>query len=308
MPYAIIGTKMGRADPQNSAGKIFTVFLLAAFSISQSLCQSPAELVLNFETSSSYLAFTAWDGSTSGQLQFSFRTTEQDALLLYQADEKQDGDFLMLRFVDGHLLLDVRMQPTPEPGEDGHRNMSNVSAMSLADGEWHTILLERLNASRRRFKIRVDGKTWDNFKTGDGSLDTPGLTYFGGLPSDINAANFPMIQEVAATPNFVGCMKSIKFVDKDDAIQDPAPMVERQGVGLGTTCGVYDATCSVAGCENDGSCSKTRTGLCDCRGTNYTGALCRESKFVGTRTKKVLAIECFSKYVRPWRLKSQLVF
>ena len=101
------------------------------FNKCEDLVQSQPITFINEE---SYVKAPRWDASSSGTIQFQFRTNEQDGLLMFNGGAADTSDFFALEILDGYLylLLDLGSGVTKVKVTQGR----------VSDGLQHLVLLE----------------------------------------------------------------------------------------------------------------------------------------------------------------------
>ena len=81
-----------------------------------------------------------------GQVSFSFRTNEPDAVIMYAKGAEGMSDFFAFELLDGYLWLVLDL------GSGAIRHKRNT--FPLNDGEWHTVVLTR---ERNTGQLQVGG-------------------------------------------------------------------------------------------------------------------------------------------------------
>ncbi|EMP40519.1 Contactin-associated protein 1, partial [Chelonia mydas] len=149
---------------------------------------------------------------------FSFRTMEQDGLLMH--GEGSQGDYITVELKQAQLVLHISLGSSLLHSSQGH---TTVTVGSLLDDQhWHSLRIDRqghhvnlsLDGEVKRFRCNGDFQQLD--------LDTE--LFFGGV---INQKNRSLVYR----QNFRGCMENIFFnwVNIADLARRRAPNIRFEG-------------------------------------------------------------------------------
>ncbi|XP_053879086.1 laminin subunit alpha-2 isoform X6 [Malaclemys terrapin pileata] len=130
-------------------------------------------------------------------VEFEFRTTRMNGVLLGISSQKMDG--LGIELVDEKLMFHVdngagRFSAIYEPDKPG----------SLCDGQWHKVTANKI---KHRLELTVDGNQVDRSSPNgvSSSADTNDPVFIGGYPDGLN--QFGLTTNI----RFKGCIRSLKL-------------------------------------------------------------------------------------------------
>uniref|UniRef100_A0A674J3X9 Laminin subunit alpha 2 n=1 Tax=Terrapene triunguis TaxID=2587831 RepID=A0A674J3X9_9SAUR len=130
-------------------------------------------------------------------VEFEFRTTRMNGVLLGISSQKMDG--LGIELVDEKLMFHVdngagRFSAIYEPDKPG----------SLCDGQWHKVTANKI---KHRLELTVDGNQVDGSSPNgvSSSVDTNDPVFIGGYPDGLN--QFGLTTNI----RFKGCIRSLKL-------------------------------------------------------------------------------------------------
>ena len=205
----------------------------------------------------SYAEFPQWH---NGLVDFSFRASRADGLLLYLDSLNNGGDYLILWLQDG--LLKARADaggPTP---------LETTIGSHLNDIELHWL---RIRHYDKQFAFYLDDLPLQ-YLTYDLNLqfDTRSNVFIGGLPASYTADYEP----VTALAPLSGCVEDVRFAEDSispHSLESRAPITEHELLdGCVDRC--IDAEC------NDGECvtswSIPSGYFCDCSEAAGVGESC----------------------------------
>ena len=157
-------------------------------------------------SATSYARFPKWNGCINASILFEFKTTTDDAVLLY-TDDGGTYDYFEVRLQNGriHLRLNI-VNGTDTSTEMHHGN-------NLADGRWHRVELRR---KRMETILFVDGESVSTTSYGTdfyfGSLNTNSPVYVGGVPVDyIQRLHTLALSSVAFENHFKGWIRNVMY-------------------------------------------------------------------------------------------------
>nr|CAD7572109.1 unnamed protein product [Timema californicum] len=213
-------------------------------------CPEPPIIPVTFLTQISYARLKGYEGVRSLNVSFSFRTYEEDGLLLFH--EFLSKGQVKLFLDDGKIKVDLVTSGNPRTILDNYDETFN-------DGRWHTVIL---SIETNSLILNVDNRP---MKTVRLLSMTTGTVYMvgGGLHD---------------TKGFVGCMRMIsidgnyklptdwkeeEYCCKNEVVFDSCQMIDR---------------CNPNPCKHSGICKQNSYEfLCDCSNTGYTGDVCHSS-------------------------------
>ncbi|XP_043359345.1 LOW QUALITY PROTEIN: contactin-associated protein 1 [Dermochelys coriacea] len=149
---------------------------------------------------------------------FSFRTMEQDGLLMH--GEGSQGDYVTVELKQAQLVLHISLGSSPLHSSQGH---TTVTVGSLLDDQhWHSLRIDRQG---HHVNLSLDGEVKHFRCNGDfQQLDLDTELFFGGVISQKN-------QSLVYRQNFRGCMENIFFnwVNIADLARRRAPNIRFEG-------------------------------------------------------------------------------
>uniref|UniRef100_A0A8C7BKF3 Contactin-associated protein-like 4 n=1 Tax=Neovison vison TaxID=452646 RepID=A0A8C7BKF3_NEOVI len=208
-------------------------------------CSQPQSVLVTFPSAGSRLVLPGTPAQDGVSISFQFRTWNQAGLLLSCRHPRGSTGFV-LRLRDGALRLGL----SPSPG---HVRSDIMAGAGLNDGQWHSV---SLTARRNQLSVVVD---------------QVGVSPSGCLSSGSGS------ECEASLAGFQGCLRLISI----NAQEVDLISVQRGVLGNFSSldidsCGIRDR-CLPNRCEHGGRCSQTWTAFhCNCSGTGYTGATCRQ--------------------------------
>ncbi|KAK4880887.1 hypothetical protein RN001_004206 [Aquatica leii] len=211
-----------------------------------------------FLTPDSYARLKGYEGVSSLNASFAFRTYEESGLMLYHAFSSSGHVAVYLE--DGKIKVELITPNNPQINLDNFDETFN-------DGRWHTVVL---TIGVNSMILSVDYrpmKTTRFLKMSTGGI----YMIAGGVSGAIGVLGQKM-------PGFIGCMRSIsidgnyklptdwtseEYCCKDQVVFDSCRMVDR---------------CNPNPCEHGGVCKQNSLEfMCDCTGTGYAGSVCHTS-------------------------------
>ncbi|NXW31629.1 LAMA2 protein, partial [Phaetusa simplex] len=139
----------------------------------------------------------AYKVGTDLLVEFEFRTTQMNGVLLGVSSQKMDG--LGIELVDGKVMFHVdngagRFSAIYEPDAPG----------TLCDGQWHRVLANKV---KHRLELTVDGRQVDGNSPNRASTsaDTNDPVYVGGYPDGVT--QFGLTTNI----RFKGCIRFLKL-------------------------------------------------------------------------------------------------
>lgn len=248
---------------------LLLISMLPLFTLAQQLSNTTK----SYLTNESFTLYPPWivQASNQGSIRFSFRTSQQNGLLLYM-DGNAFGDdipslaivqYFKLSVVNGTLAVEIFDLDTLNPS-------ITIIREHINDGQVHTVLINhQKNTGTGSLTIMLDGYitlTYQLFSNED--IGASGLYIAGvnGHQSLMDRANTDI--------HFVGCIMDLRY--SNDSIQDndllpQAPMVEEESV-------VEQCVdpCEGVNCGGGVCVGTFPVGTCDCRNTGLLGPDCTE--------------------------------
>ncbi|XP_053142140.1 laminin subunit alpha-2 isoform X3 [Hemicordylus capensis] len=139
----------------------------------------------------------AYKVGTDVQVEFEFRTTQTNGVLLGISSQKMDG--LGIELVNENVMFHVdngagRFSAIYEPAVPG----------SLCDGQWHKVIAHKI---KHRLELTVDGYRVEGLSpnAASTSADTNDPVFVGGYPDGLN--QFGLTTNI----RFKGCIRSLKL-------------------------------------------------------------------------------------------------
>ncbi|XP_076269824.1 terribly reduced optic lobes isoform X47 [Rhynchophorus ferrugineus] len=190
--------------------------------------------------------------------EITFRSENDNGLILYNGNRDPDGDFISLALENATPVFKFNLG-------SGTETAVVRGAEPLTRGEWHTVKVIR---NKRRVILFVDGK---GPYIGENSgkyfgLDLGGSLYLGGVP-DYRAIS----RDVGVNKGLVGCIG--KFIIGHDHLDIQKEALNSTGL---TNC----ETCTENKCQNQGACQESLTTegySCICA-AGFSGPTCNKRK------------------------------
>jgi cadherin EGF LAG seven-pass G-type receptor 1 len=223
----------------------------------------------NCEQTSAHFNFGSWLAFPSLSLRwyfvisFEFATIEQNGLLLFNDRLGPEYDFIAAEIIGGQVVGLLSFG-------GGAAKVTAQSQTSLADGQWHSVVIsvknqeltvtvencEGPNAGSQATlgvqyssKCSVSGRPLGQTR----SLDVDSYFYIGGL--EMNDFTYPI-----TNTQFSGCMRNIRI---NDNLLDLSKAL--QNVRVTSGCPPSEATCTSDTCQNNGICQDRWNGYyCSC--------------------------------------------
>ncbi|XP_031336350.1 neurexin-4 isoform X3 [Photinus pyralis] len=221
-------------------------------------CMDVPLISVTFLTPDSFARLKGYEGVSSLNASFAFRTYESTGLMLYHAFSS--SGHVAIYMENGKIKVELITPNNPQINLDNYEETFN-------DGRWHTVVL---TIGINTLTLSVDYRP---MKTTRFLKMTTGGIYMiaGGVSGAIGLLGQKM-------PGFIGCMRTIsidgnyklptdwtseEYCCQDQVIFDSCRMVDR---------------CNPNPCEHGGICKQTsQEFMCDCVGTGYAGSVCHTS-------------------------------
>ncbi|XP_019851338.1 PREDICTED: uncharacterized protein LOC109581554 [Amphimedon queenslandica] len=228
----------------------FILFLLAATQLaSAERYTSDKGLNHTFHSGNAYLGYGQWVANSLGRIEFSFKTSLQNATLIYTA-----GDYgpVHVALQNGRIGCSARLYHRPN---DIGPLMQGTGTGLFNDDQWHHLVLTHRTS---RIKVLIDTKLEISLYSGASKhyrLMTNGRLYVGGIPLYIKLS----------PGSFIGCIKDVLIRD-GKAGKPSLPSYEKprsqNKTSHGCTEPCEDQSCSGGeACINDWS---NGVGMCSC--------------------------------------------
>ncbi len=235
-----------------------------------------------FYSTQSYAIYPQWLASTDGRCEFSFKTSQENGILIYiDGNGELPLRFLYVELKGGQVAVTINVG-APE-------SLTGVFGEHLNDNQLQTITIIHSN---KEFDFRLNGTSVARLQYDHQfSFESRSRTFFGGLsPTHVPDLDLSQV-------NFIGCLQDIKFANgTSDAFSlAPQPPFSTRNV----TVGCEDPCDSLEQnpCMNGGVCLTLweggGTALCDCRDSSplKVGQHCNEGiVMVLVFTKNVLTL------------------
>ncbi|XP_036355728.1 contactin-associated protein-like 4 [Octopus sinensis] len=183
---------------------------------------------ITFKSRESYLQSPAW---TYEDLHFSFRTFNDQALLVYQTDG--NGSHIVIKLESGNTIKFEALLG---------KNLTEITLRSdtrVDDGQWHIVKLEHDNYNiRMTFGMKRELRKFTSKLLSVFPSDV--YMYIGGAPSDL--------KHVATLPGLAGCIRDLVY--NNQIVKLDLPGIQRVGE-------IYPgciAACERGPCQNGGRC------------------------------------------------------
>ncbi|XP_066260020.1 neurexin-4 isoform X2 [Euwallacea similis] len=222
-------------------------------------CPEPSIVPVTFTSSKAHAKLKGYEGMTSMDASFHFRTYESNGLMMYHAFSS--SGHVAVYIDQGKLKVELITPNNPRVVFDNYEETFN-------DGRWHVVVLT-IRTNDVTFSVDYRPmKTTRLLK-----IVTGGVYYFaGGVSFTLSYAN-------TVFPGFVGCMKNIRI---DGTSELPTDWKKDQQYFYGEHI-IFDACrmtdrCYPNPCQHGGVCKQNALEFfCDCKNTGYGGAVCHTS-------------------------------
>ncbi|RZF46692.1 hypothetical protein LSTR_LSTR002555 [Laodelphax striatellus] len=214
-------------------------------------CPEPPIIPVTFLTAKSHAMLSGYEGMSSLNVSFAFRTYEEDGLLV--SHTFTTAGYVKLYLEKGKIKIDIKTGTNPRAILDNFDEQFN-------DGKWHQCVL---SVAQDSLVIDVDGRP---MKTTRLLTMRTGTTYYIG-------------GGVHGMPGFVGCMRMISIDGNYKLPTDWKENVEYccSGEVVFDSCHMVDR-CNPNPCKHGGICHQSSMEFfCDCSNNGYTGAVCHVS-------------------------------
>eukprot|EP00794_Sanderia_malayensis_P004633 gene4633-5240_t len=248
--------------------KTYNTKLITSILLISSMILDRCNSITLLSRSSSYAVYPPWPANVTGRLEFRFKTSNPNSLLLYIEEENNEKDrddksYLQVSLQQGAIKLEVQMG-----GTDFWSKKHRVFGLDLNDLEWHSVEIKR---KRRSTTLKIDQWSFNIINTGMAStLPINSSVYVGGLPNQLRRK--VVNGRVFYTPRFVGCIDDLAYSVGDKPVK-PYHVIRAEKV----TRDCVDAckTHKNRNCANGGKCkNRFSTIVCDCLGTGFEGRNC----------------------------------
>uniref|UniRef100_H3B570 Chondroitin sulfate proteoglycan 4 n=2 Tax=Latimeria chalumnae TaxID=7897 RepID=H3B570_LATCH len=179
---------------------------------------------IHFFGQKSFISFPGWNTREEGFVEFIFKSSVRQALLLYHFGYQTD--FIYLGIVDGHLRGAVN---------NGSGIVTLDSNVYISDNQWHHV---RMHINANEFAIAVNYTTSKiNVNNNENKyMDLIGYLHIGGL-DDKTLAKLkkskiaPLLDNSIKSNSFIGCIKGLRINFEKKSLQDALVTKE-----IGTVC------------------------------------------------------------------------
>ncbi|XP_064214176.1 neurexin-4 isoform X2 [Tribolium castaneum] len=221
-------------------------------------CPEPPIIPVTFLTKNSFAKLKGYEGMSSLNASFAFRTYEKDGLMFFHAFSTSGHVAIFLE--EGKIKVELITSGVSKVVLDNYKEKFN-------DGRWHSVVL---TISTNLLIFNVDYRP---MKTVRLLTIKTGGTYLvaGGVTTSLGYSGQPM-------PGFIGCMRTIgidgnyrlptdwtkgEYCCEDQVVFDACRMTDR---------------CNPNPCQHGGLCKQNALEFfCDCKNTGYGGAVCHTS-------------------------------
>ena len=216
----------------------------------------------------SYAKYPRWRTAQDGLAEFSFLTSQADALLFYLDSDNDSGNYLVIWLEGGRLKARTKV------GTGAGSVLGTTFGEHLNDLNLHTLLIRHYD---KQFTFHLDSMDLVGNLTYDQShlqFQTRSYVYIGGLPS----SHVPDYEAAARIEPLAGCVKRVSFAD--DSIErlqmEPRDPVTKHQLADGCVdrCATTDANCGDGG----GTCVRSWAVpggyFCDCSAATNVGQSC----------------------------------
>ena len=247
----------------------FILSLTALLCISVALCMGQVTS-RTFFGNDSYVRLQRWNPSPQRLLRFTFRTSEQNGLLLFTMSPEGSTreDYLLIRLVKGSLVIDVEL---------GNILTSETESLgkNLNDNQPHTVtILHDPDIYLFEYKLDSGRPVEETYASNIIPDFGSNGVFIGGVPFGTTL--------FANETYFIGCLENVisasssnLIIDMDSSSLQALPVVESRG-RIQNSC--IDP-CTTVMCGSGTCVTKwPDRAFCNCRGTGMLGESCSEGK------------------------------
>ncbi|XP_019763354.2 neurexin-4 isoform X1 [Dendroctonus ponderosae] len=222
-------------------------------------CPEPPIVPVTFTHAKAYAKLRGYEGMSSMNVSFHFRTYESKGLMMFHAFSS--SSFVAIYLEQGKLKVELVTPDNPRVIFDNYEETFN-------DGRWHVVVLS-IRTNDVTFSVDYRPmKTTRLLKIRTGGI----YLFAGGETPTLSYSN-------EVFPGFIGCMKTIRI---DGNSKMPTDWKKNEEYFHGDSI-IFDACrmidrCYPNPCQHGGICKQNAAEFfCDCKGTGYGGAVCHSS-------------------------------
>ena len=249
---------------------------------------------LKFHNANSWLALPKIDAYHMLLIQFHFRTTEENGLILYNGGAQ--SDYVAVELLNGQISYSFSLGKTIN-------TIKSKSKKKLNDNKWHLVNIWRSTKSNHELTVdslvytfSSDNNQYTIFNLGD-------KLYIGSLPNKAEYNELKSKLKIFSRTGFKGCLASIEIngraPDYDDILSNNDKMFGNISKGCGSIfelnifffkeffndnlfkLNLDPADCTAKTCKNGGVCMAKwveNKKICNCDYTSFIGNNCDKSK------------------------------
>ena len=240
-----------------------SLFGLLSLFLLQQFCKASQAFEME-GSKTSYAKFPKWDPCQNGSIQFEFRTSQLNGILLY-ADDGGKYDFIEVKLVAGMVRLRQNF---------GSGTLLITAGQHLEDEKWHKLKIQ-YNGSQT--KLILDGilnaktSSGPDFKFGNPMSNSD--LFIGGLPiGHIGRLRMLSLPSIMFEPRYRGGIRHLTVSHCGGTEVNPT-MLDYQGVSWNQN---TDRCAEKDPCHHGSICVSTKAGyICDCP-PNYIGEHCEQ--------------------------------
>ena len=173
----------------------------------------PHKYPLTFHNTQSWIALPKIDAFHLLLIQFHFKTTEENGLILY--NNGQNNDYLAVELSHGQISYTFSLGKTIN-------NIKSKSKAKLNDNRWHLVSIWR--STKTNHELSVDSLVY-KYSSNNNEYTVFNLIdklYVGGLKTDAEYRDLKLKSKIASTHGFKGCLASLeingRIPDFDDVL------------------------------------------------------------------------------------------
>ena len=227
----------------------------------------PHKYPLTFHDTSSWLKLPKIDAFHTLLVQFHFKTTEKDGLILFNAG--QNSDHFAVELNNGQIYYHFSLG-------QGRNVIASKSKQKLNDNKWHLVSIFRSTKTNHELTVDSIVYKFSSSKNEKSVFNLVGNLYVGGLDDNYEAVAIKT--GMASRNGFKGCLASLEI---NGRIPDISDIIRGDRIHghISQGCESVASSCKQDTCRNDGVCIEKwdkNQQICNCEMTTFVGHKCED--------------------------------